>query len=202
MIPAPTPAPAAYRAPPESNRFSTPRPPSSAATASHVRRVAEIATTAGVSKPLVLNYFGSKEHLFAACVERTGTHLADRIDDAARIPSKTVSETINLTLTAIFTALSPRRYDWAIINESALPAGVADDAARKVRRRIADQAFAGVAVAATGSSLTDPDDVGIATDLWMGIVSAAVGWWLRHPDRDADEMITRTERVVHAFLGT
>jgi AcrR family transcriptional regulator len=39
--------------------------------------VAAIAERAGISKPLIYNYFGSKEGLYEACLDRGGALLAD-----------------------------------------------------------------------------------------------------------------------------
>ena len=36
-----------------------------------------VAQAAGISKPLIYNYFGSKDGLFLACIERAGQIVAD-----------------------------------------------------------------------------------------------------------------------------
>lgn len=38
-------------------------------------------------------------------------------------------------------------------------------------------------------------------DVWMGAVSAVVNWWLRHPDRSADEMAARSRRLIEVVTG-
>ena len=42
--------------------------------------LSRVAAGAGVSKPLVLSYFGSKDGLYVACIERAGANLIDRIE--------------------------------------------------------------------------------------------------------------------------
>ena len=39
-----------------------------------------IADRAGISKPLIYNYFGSKDGLFLACIERAGGIVTDEIE--------------------------------------------------------------------------------------------------------------------------
>ena len=42
--------------------------------------VSEVAQDAGISKPLVYNYFGSKEGLYAACLDEAGALVGDEIE--------------------------------------------------------------------------------------------------------------------------
>ena len=103
-----------------------------------------VAAQAGVSKPLVLSCFGSKDGLYIACVQRAGMNLIDHIEAvlATRQPPGKMSED---TLTAICHALAPRPHDWNVINDRTPPAGgTAQEAARRVRTTIADQAARGV----------------------------------------------------------
>ena len=83
--------------------------------------MAAIAQRAGISKPLIYEYFGSKEGLYLACLRRAGTHLVDRI---AEVQKGTTLRRAGDTLAAIFRALDGRRLDWAVIFDPTLPAGV------------------------------------------------------------------------------
>src|SRR5215467_2959500 len=42
----------------------------------------EIAAAVGVTKPLLYNYFGNKERLYIACMERAGDALTATVSDA------------------------------------------------------------------------------------------------------------------------
>jgi len=161
-----------------------------------------IASNAGVSKPLVLNYFGSKEGLYDACVQRAGANLIERIEQVLADPQH-AGQMAQDTLAAIFAALQPRPHDWNVINDRTVPAGsAADEAARRVRSTIADQANRGVAMLADLKVLDDADDLSMLTDIWTSTVTAAVNWWLQHPDQSAEEMTRRTQRIVAAITGT
>src|SRR5688500_7013895 len=51
----------------------------------HAASVDAIAERAGISKPMVYAYFGSKEGLYRGCMERARTDLFDSIGNAADI---------------------------------------------------------------------------------------------------------------------
>ena len=55
-----------------------------AASGYHGVSMDEIAADAGISKPMLYDYFGSKERLFLACVERTRGQLFEQIAAAVR----------------------------------------------------------------------------------------------------------------------
>lgn len=160
--------------------------------------LAEVATSAGVSKPLVYAYFESKDGLYAACVHRAVETLAAAIEQA-----HSDSGGFGLaqrTLEAIFTALEPRPNDWNVLFDRSHPAaGPAADAVRQARRRIADQAGRGVTTVFDSAGITDPADLSALTDVWMGVVTSLVHWWLRHPDQTAAAMAARSKRLLHAL---
>ncbi len=49
----------------------------------HGASMDEIAEVAGISKPMVYAYLGSKEELFVACLHREGTRMVEAIAGAA-----------------------------------------------------------------------------------------------------------------------
>jgi AcrR family transcriptional regulator len=62
--------------------------------------IEEIASRAGVSKPVVYEHFGGKEGLYAVVVDREMEHLLDRVTSALRAPAhpRTVLERAALSL--------------------------------------------------------------------------------------------------------
>lgn len=163
--------------------------------------IAAIADRVGVSKALVLTYFGSKEGLYVACVERASVPLIDAIEAVIRTPQAPAAMA-EATLAAIFRSLESRPHDWNVINDRSLPAGGRGaTAATRVRRTIAGQARRGIEVVAESPAGGDRDDLALLTDVWMSAVSAVVNWWLRHPNRSAEEMATRSRRLVALVTG-
>lgn len=159
--------------------------------------LAAVAVAVGVSKPMVLAYFGSKEQLYIACVERAGATVGDHIEAAMTAAPPTLALP-RAVLQAIFQALAPRPSDWLVIWDQTLPEGSeALAAARVARTRLA--ALAGQGVAAVGSAATqlrDAQDIGVLTQGWMGMVGAMITWWIRHPEQSAEQMAERASRLI------
>lgn len=160
-----------------------------------------VAARAGVSKPMVLSYFGSKDGLYVACIERAGVNLIDRIEQVLAAGGAPLDMARD-TLAAIFTALRPRPHDWNVVNDRTVPPGsAAHEAARRIRGTIADQAARGVARLADLRALDDADDLAVLADIWMSAVTAMVNWWLNHPDSTAEDMTRRSERILTAIAN-
>ncbi|MFC9968594.1 TetR/AcrR family transcriptional regulator [Nocardia ignorata] len=161
--------------------------------------IGTVAARADVSKPLVYTYFGSKDGLYTACVQRAGTVLGDAIDVAIdTTPTLAMAER---TLAAIFTALEPRPHDWKVVFDRSHPdSGLAAEAARAARARIAAQAEQGVSAFLAHRGLTDPDDRSALVAVWTGVVAALVDWWLQHPQHSAEAMTERSQRLVASLL--
>ena len=159
--------------------------------------MAAIAQRAGISKPLIYGYFGSKEGLYLACLSRAGTHLVDRVAEAQ---DGTTLQRAGETLAAIFSALEGRRLDWAVINDPTLPAGSAvRDAAVSYRARLHRLAVEGTREVLGSHGLTDAEDNALTTHVWLTVVTAIVNWWLGHPDETAAAMTERCYRLIAAL---
>jgi AcrR family transcriptional regulator len=159
--------------------------------------MAGIAARAGISKPLVYEYFGSKEGLYLACLSRAGTHLVDRVADAQQ---GTSLQRAGDTLGAIFSALDGRRLDWAVIYDPTLPAdSAACDAARGYRARLHRLAVEGIREVLGGYGLTDARDSALTSHVWETVVTAIVDWWLGHPEESAAAMTDRCNRLIAAL---
>lgn len=160
-----------------------------------------IADRVGVTKALPIAYFGSKEGLYVACVERAGDALVTAIEAVVTttLPPMKMAEA---TLAAMFSTLAHRPHDWNVINDRTVPAdGPGAAAGARIRRTIADQARRGVAPMSSIDAVQDEDDLAIVTSIWMGTATAIVDWWLRNPDRTAAEMTERSTRLFAGLTG-
>ncbi|MBA0045087.1 TetR family transcriptional regulator [Mycobacterium sp. NPDC050853] len=159
--------------------------------------LADVASSVGISKPMVLAYFGSKEQLYIACVQRAGVIVGDQIEAAMEAAPPTLALP-RAVLQAVFQALAPRPSDWLVIWDQTLPEeSEALAAARAARIRLA--ALAGQGVAAVGDAaaqLRDEKDIGVLTQGWMGMVGAMITWWIRHPEQSAEQMAERASRLI------
>lgn len=157
-----------------------------------------IAARAGVSKALIVAYFGSKDELYAACADRAGRNLTVRIEQVITTEQKP-GTMAQQTLAAIFEALEGRQKDWHVLNDRTVPPGtVGHEAARRQRRTIAEQASRGVANLSQFQTL-HPEDREILTAVWMSAVTAVLDWWLRHPHETVDSMMHHCLSVFGAL---
>src|SRR5690349_19981179 len=118
--------------------------------------MAAIGQRAGISKPLIYEYFGSKDGLYLACLNRAGNHLDDWV---AAAQSGTTLQRAGDTLAAIFSALVGHWLDWAVIFYPTLPAGSAvRDAALGYQAQLYPLAVEGPLDVLGVYGLTDPED--------------------------------------------
>jgi AcrR family transcriptional regulator len=163
--------------------------------------LAPIAEQAGISKPLIYNYFDSKEGLFLACVDRAGTLIADEIERIADGDSQGFVRGLE-TLQGIFTVLQPRPYIWKLFfDESAPRNGPIAAAIGRYRERITKAADEGVTGLMHQAQVTDQLDISAMTSVWLSVVDALVNWWLAHPDQSAEQMTRRCTRLIGALFG-
>ncbi|MFE4771983.1 TetR/AcrR family transcriptional regulator [Streptomyces sp. NPDC056713] len=155
---------------------------------------AVVAAQAGISKPMIYEYFGSKDSLYLTCLDHAGSRLVEAVAVSQKGPSDLTRAA--RTLEAIFRALESRVHDWALVYDTTLPAdGPLHAAAAVYRQELNRLGAVGVAEFLDSSRAGEPLDTDFATHLWYGTVSAAVAWWRHHPDQSADDMTARFERI-------
>lgn len=160
----------------------------------------EIASRAGISKPLVYQYFGSKEGLYLAGLHAVAGQLLDRLEAAELDVDDSVSSRIH-PLRAVFEALEFQRDAWRLLNDPSVPAdGPIADALAGYRARFAELAASGSARFLAARSIRSDADVSALTQVWLGIVDSLVSWWLQHPDESAAAMVERCARLMSAVL--
>ena len=160
-----------------------------------------IARGAGISKPLIYQYFGSKDGLYLACLHAVAGSLLQRLEDAELAVDDTVASRI-YPLRAIFEALEPQRDAWRLLFDRTAPAdGAIPAAAREYQDRTTALAAAGSERFLRVRGIHSPADVSALTDIWMGVVNSLVAWWLEHPEESAEQMIERCYRLLGAIVG-
>ncbi|MFC5260627.1 TetR/AcrR family transcriptional regulator [Kribbella qitaiheensis] len=93
----------------------------------------QIAAAVGVSKPLVYQYYGSKDGLFLACLSRLRAQLLDAVSDAV-LGASDPEDAMYSGFVAWFTFLDEHPRAWSVIvDEGMLSAGPAAQAADEVR---------------------------------------------------------------------
>lgn len=161
-----------------------------------------IAGRAGISKPLIYQYFGSKEGLYLACLHHVAGALLARLELAQLQEDDSVASRVH-TLQAIFEALEPQRNAWRLLYDTTMPTtGEIADAARAYQDRTADSAASGSERFLRSRGQASKLDAGALSAAWMGLVNALVTWWIEHPEESAEDMTQRCYRLIVAVIGT
>jgi AcrR family transcriptional regulator len=159
----------------------------------------DIARRAGISKPLVYQYFESKDGLYLACLHHVAGGLLERLDAAELEVDDTVASRIH-PLRAVFEALEPQRDAWRLLFDTSLPtSGPIPAAAAGYQARTAELAASGSERFLRARGITGVADASALTAVWMGLVNSLVQWWLDHPEESAAEMIERCYRLLGAI---
>src|SRR5881275_1380442 len=77
----------------------------------HAASMDEIAAAAGISKPMLYNYFGSKQGLYLAFVERDGRDLLQSMRLAAS-PNSSAGDRLRAGILAFLTYVDQHRSGW------------------------------------------------------------------------------------------
>jgi AcrR family transcriptional regulator len=148
----------------------------------------EVAAKVGVTKPLLYNYFGNKEGLYTACMERAGDALFETIATAVA-ETESPEEALRAGGQAFFVFLDAERAAWAVLFDETLPRS--GDVAERVaiyRGRILDQVTASimgqVPPAMRAAAKVEVEALSVAL---LGAAEALAHWWLRTQAISAEE---------------
>jgi AcrR family transcriptional regulator len=163
--------------------------------------VAAVAARAGISKPLIYQYFGSKDGLFLACLHSVAGPMLERLEVAWQQEDDSVLSRV-ATLGAIFESLEPQRVAWQMLFDGTVPTeGPIAEAAWAYRGRTMQVTASGSERFLRARGIGDDQlDVSALSAVWMGLVDALVQWWLQHPEVGAAEMTERCRRLMTAVL--
>jgi AcrR family transcriptional regulator len=161
--------------------------------------VAAIATRVGVTKPLLHQYFGSKQDLYLACLDPVGDRLLDAVRTAMGERDAAAPPTSLRVLDALFTALEGQREAWFVLYDATLPPdSEAAHRAAHYRTAIDDLAASGTADLLRSAGADDPLDADALKYAWRGLCTALVRWWINHPDQSPEAMTRRCARIFAA----
>ncbi len=140
----------------------------------------EVAAEVGVTKPLLYNYFGNKERLYVACMERAGDALTAAIGEAV-IASDTPAEALNAGIRAFFSFLDADRSAWAVLFDETQPhAGLIAERVAAYRGAIGEL-VAGALLEQLPPKRREAarTEVEALSAALLGAAEAMARWWLR-----------------------
>ncbi|MFE9693393.1 TetR/AcrR family transcriptional regulator [Micromonospora sp. NPDC005806] len=165
----------------------------------HAASMDEIADDAGISKPMVYAYLGTKEELFVACLHREGTRMMEAIAGAAA-PDLPADERLWRGLRAFFGFVGAHRDGWAVLYRQARGSQPFAAELATMRDRLVE-VVAGMldhALRAKGREVGATDLEVVAYAL-VGASESLADWLADHPEADPEKTATRMMNV--AWLG-
>ena len=153
----------------------------------HAASMDEIAALAGVSKPMLYAYFGSKEGLYVAYVDRTGRELLDRLAGATT-PSDQPTVRLRAGILEFLAFIEQHRDGWQVLFGEVTSFGPVVEEVAALRQQIARWIMA-VLEGATRAQGNEPDVAVEATaHAIVGAGESLANWWLGHPEVQRDQV--------------
>ena len=163
----------------------------------HEASMDEIAEAAGVSKPMLYSYFGSKEGLYFAYVNSAYRELIGAIDEAAAAAGPDPELQLRLGTLAYYTYVGDHRDAFRVLfREIGDPGGEVAGQRHRLVRRVG--AAIDAMVVASEARSWQPLDTEVLAEGWIGAARSLADWWLDHPDQSAEAM---TDRLLDFLLG-
>jgi AcrR family transcriptional regulator len=171
----------------------------------HDASMDEIAARAGISKPMVYAYLGSKEELFLACLHREGTRLMEAVASAvapADAPSLPPDEQLWRGLRAFFAFVGAHRDGWRVLYRQARGTEpfVAELGAMRARMVDVVSALLSRVIASSGRSPRPVDVIAMAYAL-VGAGESLADWAVDHSEEPPETTATRLMNFVWLGAG-
>jgi len=156
----------------------------------------DVAAAAGVTKPLLYAYFGNKERLYLACMERAGDAMLATVL-AAVAAADGPADALRRGLRAFFAFVDEDRDAWRVLFDETLPTG--GEIARRVgeyRERLVELvAQSNVDRLPARRRASHATEIEALSHALLGAAEALARWWLRTgalPAPQAAELLIAT----------
>jgi AcrR family transcriptional regulator len=157
----------------------------------HEASMDAIASVAGISKPMLYNYFGSKEGLYAAYIARSGTALLSVLRNASS-PEAPAHERLYHGVVAFLTYVEEHRAGWSVLYSEAVGrAGPATGSVVEIRARLAT-----IVSRVVAPELDDPIVRDALAHAFVGAGESLANWWLDHPSQSKQETAALLTRLI------
>ena len=166
----------------------------------HVASMDEISDVAGVSKPMIYAYLGSKAELFTACIRREVGRLVESITSSAAIDLPP-DEQLWRGVRAFFTFVNVHRDSWSVLYRQARTQEPFAGEVAAIRGAVVDV----VAGLLTGAMVTEGvppravEDVTAAAHALVGASESLADWVSDHPDESPE--VTAARLMNFAWMG-
>jgi len=152
----------------------------------------DVAAKVGVSKPLIYQYYGSKDGLFLACLARLRGHLLDTVANAV-MAAPNAEDALYAGFLAWFRFLDEHPQAWSVlVDEGMLSAGPAAAATDEVRAAFIELIATMVRMNLPAGRAIDDDEVQIVAQSISGATERLAIWRTRTPTPPTPEKVAHT----------
>jgi AcrR family transcriptional regulator len=166
----------------------------------HAASMDEVADEAGISKPMVYAYLGTKDELFIACLHREASRLMEAVAAVVEVGDLPPDEQLWRGLRAFFGFVGAHRDGWAVLYRQARASEPFAAELAKMRSRIVEvvAAMLSRALAGHGRCVRDAE-LEVSAYALVGAGESLADWLADHPEEDPERTATRMMNV--AWLG-
>lgn len=166
----------------------------------HDASMAEIAAGAGVTKPMVYAYFGSKDDLYLRCIDHATTRLLEAFDIPPR-QGEPLDQTLWRRILSYFTFVGEHRDEWLVARrQAAASGGPFAQRVGEARWRAVSLVAGQLADARAATGVPGPEaEFEPLAEAIVGAGEALADWWVDHPRESAEAMALREMNFV--WLG-
>jgi AcrR family transcriptional regulator len=140
-----------------------------------------IAELAGVSKPMVYAYFGSKQGLYVAYIERTGRELMARLR-AADSPHAPQAVRLRALVSEFLGFVEEHRDGWTVLFHELNAGRPIVSVVAHLREQIANEIGRMLAAGTRSRDGLDPPASAAVSHALVGAGESLANWWLAHPE--------------------
>jgi AcrR family transcriptional regulator len=160
----------------------------------------EIADRAGVSKPMLYTYFGSKEGLYLAYIERAGGELLERLV-GARPADRSPASVLRARIIEFLSFVEEHRDGWQVLFREVASTRALAERVAVLRERIAGAIGVMVQQSASGRSGYPAPAADAIAHALVGAGESLANWWLDHPEVPRAQVVAWYYGVVQAVVS-
>jgi AcrR family transcriptional regulator len=169
----------------------------------HAASMDEISDVAGISKPMIYAYLGSKDDLFAACVRREADEFLAAIAAAVK-PDLPADVQLWHGLCSFFGFVGEHRDSWRVLHRQLIAQGGPFSAELNAMRQRTIELVATLlmrAGSAAGVGETGLESVEALATALVGAAESLADWWLDHPAETAGSVASTLMNLVWLGFG-
>jgi AcrR family transcriptional regulator len=159
----------------------------------HAASMDEIAAAAGITKPIIYSYFGSKEGLYVAAIHRAYEDCVQRVELAAA-GGDDPGELLTRVIGAVFSWVEDNREQWPyVFGARALGGEFAEEAANALT------GMGALIARILRQVITDPaatDELEPLGEACVAVTTALADHWIRHPEVSRELEEARVIRIL------